>query len=136
MYGALDVSTSALVAQRTLLEVSAGNLAMKDVTRNEYGEPIPYRRRVPLFAQGSPLHGGGVHVDAIVEDPSPFGWRWDPGHVDALRDGEHQGYVRVSNVDEHTEMLNAMLAQRAYEANVTVIEMAKSMARSTLRLIA
>ena len=73
----------------------------------------------------------------IVEDyVTPLGLRWDPGHVDAIKTGESKGYVRTSNVDYHTEMVNAMVAQRAYEANVTVIEMAKSMARSTLRLIA
>ena len=139
MYGALDVSTSALVAQRTYLDVIAGNLAMRDVTRDENGNPVPYRRRVPLFAPGNPLRGPdapGVHVHAIVEDMQPFGLRWDPEHVDAIKEGKHEGYVRVSNVDVHTEMINAMTAQRAYEANVTVIEMTKAMAKSTLRLIA
>ena len=140
MYGAFDVSTSALVAQRTQLDVIAGNIAMKDVTRDEEGRAVPYRRRVPLFAPGDPSRGRGapgVHVTAIVEDHvSPFGLRWEPGHVDAIKEGELKGYVRVSNVDYHTEMVNAMVAQRAYEANVTVIETAKAMSRSNLRLLA
>lgn len=138
MYGALDISTSALTAYRTRLDVIAGNIAMKDSVRYENGEAVPYRRRVDLFAQGAPLRGGapGVHVAKIMEDPTPFGLRWDPHHVHAIKEGEHKGYVRVSNVDYHTEMVNAMTAARAYEANVTVMEMAKSMAASTLRLIA
>ncbi|MCH7807678.1 MAG: flagellar basal body rod protein FlgC [Planctomycetes bacterium] len=140
MYGAFDISTSALVAQRTNLDVIAGNIAMQQVTRDENGNPAPYRRRVALFAPGDPSRGRnapGVHVAEIVEDyVTPLGLRWDPGHVDAIKTGESKGYVRTSNVDYHTEMVNAMVAQRAYEANVTVIEMAKSMARSTLRLIA
>lgn len=139
MFGTLDISTSALVAQRTNLDVIAGNIAMKEVTRDEAGNPIPYRRRVALFAPGDPASGKrdqGVHVAAIVQDPAPFGLRWDPTHVDAIKEGTNAGYVRVSNVDYHTEMVNALTAQRAYEANVSVIEMAKSMARSTLRLIA
>ncbi|MFQ5461716.1 MAG: flagellar basal body rod protein FlgC [Phycisphaerae bacterium] len=140
MYGVFDVSTSALVAQRTNLDVIAGNIAMKEVTRDESGNPVPYRRRVPLFAPGNPARGRdakGVHVAAIVEDTlTPFGLRWDPTHVDAIKHGEQAGYVRVSNVDYQTEMVNAMVAQRAYEANVTVIETAKAMARSTLRLLA
>ena len=139
MYGALDTSASALVAHRTRLNVIAGNIAMKDVTRDEAGDPVPYRRRVALFAPGDPSHPGGgpgVHVAAIVEDASPFGLRWDPDHVDAIKEGENKGYVRVSNVDYHTEMVNAIVAARAYEANVTVIETAKSMAATTLRLIA
>ena len=139
MYGVLDISTSALVAQRANLDVISGNLAMKDVTRDEHGNPVPYRRRVALFAAGDPSRGRGapgVHVQAVVEDPQAFGLRWDPTHVDAIKEGKNKGYVRVSNVDVHTEMINAMAAQRAYEANVTVIEMTKSMAKSTLRLIA
>lgn len=139
MYGALDVGTSALVAYRTNLDVIAGNIAMKDAVRLENGEAVPYRRRVPLFAPGNPSGGRdarGVHITDIVEDPTPFGLRWDPGHVHAIKEGKEKGYVRVSNVDYHTEMVNAMTAARAYEANVTVMEMAKSMAAGTLRLLA
>jgi flagellar basal-body rod protein FlgC len=78
----------------------------------------------------------GVHVAAIVDDPTPFGLRWDPGHVDAITDGPDKGYVRTSNVDVHTEMVNAMAAARAYEANVTVAEMSKRMASTALTLLA
>ena len=139
MYGMLDVSTSALTAYRTQLDVIAGNIAMKDAVRMENGQAVPYRRRVALLTPGGPPRGQdapGVHVAAIMEDPTPFGLRWDPGHVHAIKEGEKKGYVRVSNVDYQTEMVNAITAARAYEANVTVMEMAKSMAQGTLRLIA
>ena len=138
MFGTLDISTSALVAQRTNLDVIAGNIAMKDVTRDEQGNANPYRRKVALLASGDPTRGGaaGVHVAKIAEDPSPLGLRWDPGHVDAIKEGKEKGYVRVSNVDYHTEMVNAMVAARAYEANLTVAEMAKRMMMSTISLIA
>ncbi len=136
MYGALDVSTSALVAYRTQTDIIAGNIAMKDAVRYEDGEAVPYRRRVALLTPGDRSGGAGVHVAQIVEDPAPFGLRWDPHHVNAVKDGKDKGYVRTSNVDYHTEMVNAMTAARAYEANVTVMEMAKAMAASTLRLIA
>ena len=139
MYGVLDISTSALTAYRTHLDVIAGNIAMKDSVRYEDGEAIPYRRQVALFTPGDPSRGAdapGVHVAQIAEDPTPFGLRWEPHHVHAIKEGKSKGYVRVSNVDYHTEMVNAITAARAYEANVTVIEMTKSMAASTLRLIA
>ncbi len=139
MFDVLDIGTSGLIAQRAHLDTIAGNIAMKDVTRDEQGNAVPYRRRVPLFAQGDATRAKGsrgVHVAAIVEDPAPFGLRWDPDHPDAVRSGHDQGYVRISNVDIHTEMVNALTALRAYEANATVIEMAKSMAATSLRLIA
>lgn len=139
MFGTLDISTSALTAYRTQLDVIAGNIAMKDVTRDELGNAAPYRRRVALFAPGDSSHGRdapGVHIASIVESPEPLGMRWDPGHVDAIKTGSNKGFVRVSNVDYHTEMVNAMMAARAYEANVTVAEMTKRMASTTLTLVA
>ena len=138
MFGALDTATSGLVAQRTNLDVIAGNIAMRDVTRDEAGQAVPYRRRVALFAPitGRDGEAPGVRVAKVVEDPTPFGLRWDPGHVDAIREGKDKGYVRVSNVDYTAEMVNAMVAARMYEANVTVAEMAKRMAASTMMLLA
>lgn len=139
MYGVLDVSASALMAYRTQIDVIAGNIAMKDAVHMEDGEFVPYRRRVALLAQGNPSRGRdapGVHIDSIVQDPAPFGLRWDPGDPLAVKSGPDKGYVRTSNVDYHTEMVNAMAAARAYEANITVVEMGKAMAQSTLRLLA
>jgi len=127
-----------LTAYRTQLDVIAGNLAMKDVTRDASGNPAPYRRRVALFSMGR-ANGddrAGVHVASIKEDPSPLPLQWAPNHVDAIREGKNKGYVRVSNVDYHTEMVNAMTASRAYEANISVMEMSKRMAATALRLIA
>ena len=139
MFGSLDISTSALEAYRTNMDVIAANIAMKDVTREVNGESIPFRRRVALLSPGDPKHhraGSGVHVAAIVEDKTPFGHRWDPEHPDAIKSGQKKGYVLTSNVDYHTEMVNAMTAARAYEANVTVMEMTKHMSNAALRLIA
>jgi len=138
MFNTLDTSVSALTSYRTQLDVIAGNVAMKDVTRDADGNPVPYRRRVALFAEGASAGRSGepgVHVAGIVEDDTPFPMRWDPQHVDAIREGAMKGYVRTSNVDYHTEMVNAMTAARAYEANVTVMEMTKRMASTSLRLI-
>ena len=139
MFGTLDISTSALTAYRTRLDVIAGNIAMRDVMRGTEGNYTPYRRRIDLFAAGNPSRGDGapgVHVAKIVEDQTAFGLRWDPSHVYAIKDGKEKGYVRTSNVDPHTEMVNAMTAARAYEANITVAEMAKRMAATTLSLVA
>jgi len=135
----MGISTSALVAQRANMDVIAGNIANKDVTRDSAGRPNPYRRRVPLFAPGRMVDGQvapGVHIAKIVEDPSPFHLQYEPSHPDAVQSGPLAGYLRLPNVDYHTEMVNLLVAQRAYEANVTVIETTKSVARSTLRLLA
>ncbi len=139
MSAALDISTSALVAQRTRLDVIAGNIANMYATRDAEGRPGPYQRREALLASGNPAGGPGapgVHVQAIVKDPSPFRKAYEPGHPDAVQSGPDQGYVYYPNVDYATEMINAMQAARAYEANVTVMEITKSMAAASLRLLA
>ncbi len=133
MFNAIDISTSGLVAQRTQMDAIAGNIANAKTTRRADGQPGPYLRRVALLATGDGRGGLGVHVEKVVEDTqtSPVRVK-DPGHPDADKDG----YVSYPNIDPSTEMINAMVAVRAYEANVTAIEAAKSMVASTLRILA
>ncbi len=135
MFGSLDISTSALVAQRIRMDTIAGNIANADATRRTDGQPGPYKRRVALFAAGDGRGGSGVHVTGIQEDPA-VKRLYQPGHPDAITTGPNQGYVEYPNVDLATEMVNAMLASRAYEANISAMSMTKDMLSSTLRLLA
>lgn len=137
MFAAMDISTSALVAQRTNLNVIAGNVANMHTTRGADG--TAYRRRVAIFAEGNPSKGAnapGVHIQSVMRDPSPFRKEFNPSHPDAIASGPDKGYVLLPNVDPSTEMVNAMVAVRAYEANVTVMEITKTMAAASLRLLA
>lgn len=131
----LDISASALVAQRVRMDTVAANMANAFTTRNAEGRAEPYRRRFVIFAPGDPRRGpdaAGVHVARIEVDDSPPRLRWEPGHPDA----DANGYVRYPNVDISTEMINALEAARAYEANVTAMQVTKSMLTSALRLLA
>src|SRR3954471_24574989 len=135
MFDALDISASALQAQRTRMDTIAGNVANIDVTRNANGEKIPYRRRFVVFAPGQPAgeaNQPGVHVQGIEQDQAPFRKVYDPGHADADKDG----YVSYPNVDLAIEQVNMMEASRAYEANITMMDTTKAMINATLRLIA
>lgn len=139
MFGSLDISASALVAQRTRLNVIAGNIANMYATRDAAGNVSPYQRRVALLATGNPAKGPnapGVHVQSVVKDPSPPRRVHDPGHPDAVQSGPNKGYVLYPNVDYSTEMINALMAARAYEANVTVTDVTKTLAAAALRLMA
>lgn len=134
MFGALDISASGLAANRTWLDVVAGNIANMQA-RGANGEP--YRRRVAEFGVGDPATGGaGVHVRKISKDPRPFRMKYDPSDPLAQTTGPQRGYVLQPQVDASTEMVDAMTAARAYEANVTVMEISKTLAASTLRLLA
>ena len=134
MYGTLDISASALVAQRTRLNVIAANIANSKAILNEAGEYDPYRRRFAVFAPGDPQRGkpGGVHVAAIELDPSPLRPVREPGSPYA----DEEGYVYYPNVDPVIEAMNAMEATRAYEANITAVEATKSMFSVALQIIA
>ncbi len=139
MFGALDISTSALIAQRTRLNVIAGNIANMQATRGPDGQVSPYRRRVALLAPGNGAGGSsasGVHVQQIVKDPSPPRKVYDPGHPDAQQSGADKGYVHFPNIDFAHEMIDAMTAARAYEANITVTDVTKTLMAGALRLIA
>jgi flagellar basal-body rod protein FlgC len=136
MFAALDISGSALVAQRTRLDVIAGNLANAQVTRQEDGRSEPYWRRVVTFSTGDGQGGAGVHVAEVLEDPTPFRRQYAPNHPDALQSGPWAGYVQLPNVNITMEYVDAMAATRAYEANVAMMSATKDMVRQTIRMFA
>ena len=139
MFGALDTSTSALVANRQWLDTISNNMANQHSIVDADGNYAPYQRRVVLFAEGNPAVGGntgtdsntGVHIADIIHDNS-FRKVYEPGHPGADADG----YVNYPDINPVTEMANALVASRAYEANITAIEATKSMMNHALRLIA
>lgn len=127
---ALDVNASGLAAQRKRVEVSSGNLANSQTTRTDEGGP--YRRKDVVFQTtlGAAMGNGveGVEVSDVVEDPSPFDRRYEPGHPDA----DKEGYVSYPNVNVMTEMANLVDASRSYEANIAAISIVKAMINRTL----
>ena len=145
LFDALNISGSALSAERLRMDVTAENLANAQTTRGPNGGP--YRRKVVLLEQagegfGTALTGamggrrtgaagGGVEVAGIAEDGRPDRMVYDPGHPDA----DQFGYVRMPNVDPVSEMVDLISASRAYEANVTAMQAAKSMFTKTLDLL-
>jgi flagellar basal-body rod protein FlgC len=67
-----------------------------------------------------------------MQDTSPFRKAYEPGHPDADADG----YVKYPNIDMAVEQVNALEASRAYEANITAMEVTKAMLNASLRIIA
>ena len=134
MFDILDTGASALQAQRTRLDTIAANMANINTTRGAHGEKTPFRRRMVMFepGQADDPTKPGVHVASIEQDPSPFIKKYEPGNPDAGADG----FVETPNIDMTVETVNALEASRAYDANVTMMETAKSMLNSSLRLLA
>lgn len=143
MYGLLDISTSGLIVQRTRLEAATANLVNANSLRDAAGKLNPYRRREVYIAPGDPasrtIEGQtfGAHVAAIgIDDTAAQPTTFDPSHPDAFTDGPFKGYVATTGINPVAEYINAMGAQRAYEANITAAEATKQMVASALRLLA
>ena len=133
MFDALDMGASGLLAQRTRLDTIAANIANANTTHDATGKVNPFRRRFAVFASGQQSQPAkpGVHVAKIQVDASPFQRRFEPGHPDA----DAEGYVAYPNIDLAVEYVNALEASRAYEANVSMMEVSKVMINASLRLI-
>ncbi len=136
---ALAIGATGLTAQRTRMEVVSSNLANSHTTRTPEGGP--YRRKQPVFdAQlvetfPKDVVGRGIHavrVVDVVDDPSDFILRHEPGHPDA--DG--RGFVAYPNVDPVREMVDMLSATRSYEANVTLVRSVREMLQSALQILA
>jgi flagellar basal-body rod protein FlgC len=141
MYTALNTAGSGLTAERTRLDVIANNLANVDTTRTPQGGPfrrsrVIFRPRVSQPYWRSPFLpkylenqiGKGVRITGIQKDyMSKPRLVWDPTHPDAIKTGPQKGYVEYPNVNVVSEMVDMISASRSYEANVTIINGAKSM---------
>jgi flagellar basal-body rod protein FlgC len=126
-----SIAVSALRAQQARMRIIAENLANSNSTSKTAGGD-PYRRQAPVF-RATPMAGGGIGVkmDRAVPDSKPFNTAYDPGNPSA----DATGYVKTPNVDPLVEAMDMRDAQRAYEANLNVIETARSMDTRTLDLL-
>lgn len=140
MFPTLDISSSALEAQRARLTAISSNMANMSTTHNEAGEAKAYQPRFVVFEPDETISapGGahGVKVSSVEISNVEPQWKYQPGHPDAVKEGEHQGFVAYPNIDMTTEFVDALEATRAYEANVGVMEITKSMMQQTLKIIA
>ncbi len=162
LFAGLNISALGLTAQRRRMNAIANNIANADTTRTEDG--TPYRRKmiavegvagrsfaetfqgkfssIPLMTtDGTHLEQPGFQFRDIEETPgsveaqeaedmSDFKLIHDPTHPDA----DENGYVEMPNVNIVTEMVDMMSASRAYEANITVINAQKQMAKDSLEI--
>jgi len=133
---AISASASALYAERTRIEAAVSNMANAESTRGPDGQP--YRRRDVLLAADHTSFGDalgrtgavGVRVAAVVEDQAPFRTRYEPSHPDA----DEQGFVRLPNIDPQNEMVDLIGATRAYQANLTAINLIRDLVQKALEL--
>ena len=124
------VAVSALRAQQARMRVIAENLANSNSTSKTAGGD-PYRRQAPVFHTAKVAGAQGVKMTGVQGDTSPFTMTYEPGNPSA----DAKGYVKTPNVDPLIEAMDMRDAQRAYEANLNVIETARAMDQRTLDLL-
>jgi len=126
----MAVASSALRAQQGRMRVIAENLANANSTSRTAGGD-PYRRQVPVFQPTKVQGAEGVQMLRVDPDQTEFKTEYDPGNPAA----DAKGYVKMPNVNPLVEALDMKEAQRAYEANLNVIETARSMESRTLDIL-
>ena len=143
LLGVMDISESALTAERERAEVLASNLANAQTTRTAKGGP--YQRQMVVFkahpagnnrfagvlAGFSDRYAQGVEVTRVVADPTPPVERFEPGHPDA----DSRGYVSYPAINPVEEMVNLMGAARSYEVNVGAVQATKNMISASLEIV-
>ena len=146
LFGLMEVSGSAMQAERVRAGVVAANMANAESTRTESGGP--YKRHHVVFAANEDfgetmkkaqlgLKGlqesepaGGVRIAQVIEDTAPPLKRYDPGHPDADPDG----YVAYPDINPLTEMVDLMGATRGYGLNSSAVQAEKGMITSALEI--
>lgn len=147
LFGVMDISASALQAERVRAEVVAANMANAETTRTAEGGP--YRRQQVVFQEaggdgfaasllasggsgfGSATAAGGVQVAGVLSDTSAPLERYDPQHPDAGPDG----YVAYPDINPLTEMVDLMGATRSYGLNATAVQAEKGMVTASLEIL-
>ena len=148
IFSTINIASSGLTAQRTRLDVIANNLANADTTRTTEGGPfrrsrVIFRPRVeqpfwrgpylPAYLDNNPQRG--VRIVKIEKDyDADNRLVYDPTHPDAIKSGPRTGYVEYPNVNVVNEMVDMISASRSYEANVAIINGAKTMFQRALEI--
>ena len=132
LMSAMTAAATGLRAQTVRIRISAENLANADSTASTPGGD-PYRRKAPIFRTMYDREAGvdTVKVTGTRLDSKPFQEKYDPSNPGA----NSEGYVKLSNVSALTEMADLREAQRAYEANLNVVESSRAMMLGIVQLL-
>lgn len=126
------VAAAGMNAQSSRLRVISENIANSD-TLADTPEAEPYRRKLITFENvlDEELGVSKVQVADVTIDRGMLSKRYEPSHPAA----DEEGFVTVPNVNPLIEMMDLRQAQRAYEANLSVIEVSRGMVQNTIELL-
>ncbi len=128
----LGIASAGLQAQTIRLRVIAENIANAgSLAQTPDGKP--YQRKVVTFENELDRQLGveTLQLERIARDRSGFGRRFEPNHPAA----DAEGYVQTPNVQSLVEMMDLREAQRSYEANLRVVDSARTMVSRAIELL-
>ncbi len=146
LFTIFKISSQGMTTQRERLEAASSNLANANTTRTSTGNP--YQRRDIIFTPQNvndlwtenAIQNGlfdvnsaspqGVKSEIVMANENQYVLQYQPGHPDA----DANGYLKMPDVDPLEETVNMMSAARSFEANATVFNTAKELARVSLNL--
>jgi len=129
---AIEIAAQANNIQGERLKIVAENLA-NEMSTSDKPAGNPYRRKI-MFVENKYDKQKRTHllmVKKYDEDKAPFELKYEPSHPAA----DINGYVKMPNIKKEIERSDASEAQRAYEANLSVIEMSRAMTQKSLDII-
>ncbi|UWG98320.1 flagellar basal body rod protein FlgC [Dehalobacter sp. DCM] len=155
LFTSMNISASALTAQKLRLDLISNNIANINTTHigetTASGNAVPYTREVAVFSTrpaesrfsdyfkdaSQRMSSEGVQVAAVIQDTEEYRLEYDPDNPDAAKTAEAGipvGYVRYPNVNLTEEMVDMISASRSYEANVTALNTSKAIALKALEI--
>jgi len=164
IFSVFRIAGSGMSAQRRSLDATADNIANIETTRTSKGGPyIPkrvsfkelpgdlfedhitravdemamrrshvehYRRGELSDLRNPDFLGYGVEATTADQKIDPVKMVYEPDHPDA----DEAGYVAKPNISMVKEMTGMMIASRLYEANISILDAAKSMMKKALEI--
>jgi flagellar basal-body rod protein FlgC len=144
LFDMMNISGSALSAERQRAEVTSANLANAETTHTDSGGPYVRKEVVFDSSKGSPFHAifngignlsqppaGSVHITQVVNDTTPPVMRYEPGNPDA----DKSGYVAYPAINPVSEMVDLMGSVRAYQLNASAVSAAKQMIQESIDIL-
>lgn len=144
MFSMMNISASALAAERERAEVTSANLANAETTHTDSGGPYVRKEVVFSASDVSPFSSvlsragapggaapGSVRLTQVVDDPTPALMRYDPGNPDANK----SGYVAYPAINPEMEMVDMMNAVRSYQLNASAVDAAKQMIEESIDIL-
>jgi flagellar basal-body rod protein FlgC len=126
------ISGSAMQAQQQRMKIIAENIANASATANAPGQK-PYQRQVVTFKSEFDKAIGAYKVKpaGVQQDRSDPIKKFDPSNPVA----DAQGYVLMPNISPVLEMMDMSEASHQYQANMNMVDSARSMVLKTINIL-